>query len=146
MEESSFFGHVRGAFTGATGDHKGLFEQAHQGTLFLDEIGEMALPLQAKLLRVLEQRQIMPVGGTKEKAVDVRILAGTNADLLTEISANHFRQDLYFRLAVYTINVPPLRARSEDIPLLAEYLLRTLSIEMGVPTPEVAPEAMQALQ
>jgi DNA-binding NtrC family response regulator len=146
LAESAFFGHVRGAFTGATTDHKGYFEQAEQGTLFLDEIGEMPLPLQAKLLRVLEDGVISPVGSTQRKKVEVRVLAGTNAELQSDIEAGKFRQDLYYRLARFTIEVPPLRERKEDIPLLAEHFLERFAAEMAMAKPMLNAQALQILQ
>lgn len=122
--ESELFGHVKGSFTGAVTDKKGLFEEAHGGTLFLDEIGDMDLALQAKLLRVLQERMIKPVGSNQMKAIDVRIIAATHKDLKRAITNGTFREDLYFRLAVIPIFVPPLRHRLEDIPLLANYFLQ----------------------
>jgi DNA-binding NtrC family response regulator len=145
LAESMFFGHVRGAFTGATMDRKGFFELADGGTLFLDEIGDMPVTLQAKLLRVLEDGKIMPLGSTREKKVDVRIVAATNADLHRQIAGGSFRQDLYFRLAQFSVEVPPLRERREDIPLLARHFLRLFAQEMKVPMPLIEPEALAAL-
>jgi two-component system response regulator HydG len=121
--ESELFGHVKGSFTGAVADKKGLFEEAHGGTLFLDEIGDMELSLQAKLLRVLQERLIRPVGSNQSKAIDVRLVAATHKDLKKSIANESFREDLYFRLAVIPIFVPPLRHRTEDIPLLAQHFL-----------------------
>jgi transcriptional regulator with GAF, ATPase, and Fis domain len=146
LAESAFFGHVRGAFTGAITDHKGYFEQAHKGTLFLDEIGDMPLPAQAKLLRVLEDKVIVPVGAAQEKRVEVRLLAGTNADLQLAITAGKFREDLFFRLARYTIEVPPLRERREDIALLANHFLQLLGAEMGMAHSHFNAEAVAALE
>jgi DNA-binding NtrC family response regulator len=145
LAESMFFGHVRGAFTGATMDRKGFFELADGGTLFLDEIGDMPVTLQAKLLRVLEDGKIMPLGSTREKKVDVRIVAATNADLHRQIAGGSFRQDLYFRLAQFSVDVPALRERREDIPLLARHFLRLFAQEMKIPVPPIEPEAMAAL-
>lgn len=145
LAESSFFGHVKGAFSGATQDQKGYFELAHDGTLFLDEVGEMPLQLQAKLLRVLEDGKVMPVGGGREKTVNVRVVAATNRDLRVRIQEGHFRQDLFFRLARFTVTVPPLRERVEDIPLLADHFLRIFAIEMGRGKVHFTPEAKELL-
>lgn len=147
LGESMFFGHVKGAFSGATTDHRGYFDQADGGTLFLDEVGDMPLSLQSKLLRALEDGVIEPVGAsTRKKKVEVRILAGTNAELQSNIQAGEFRKDFYFRLAGYTIDVPSLRKRREDIPLLARYFLQRLSDEMGMPVPEFSAEALVKLE
>lgn len=129
--ESKLFGHIKGAFTGAVDDHVGAFESADQGTIFLDEIGELNLELQPKLLRVLEERRVMPVGGQKTKAVDVRVIAATNRDLVTEVGEGRFREDLYFRLGVMVVRVPPLRERREDIPLLVDTFLNGASEPMS---------------
>jgi transcriptional regulator with PAS, ATPase and Fis domain len=125
--ESEFFGHVRGAFTGAQYTHKGLFEQAHTGTLFLDEIGELPVPAQAKLLSVLEDRLIRRVGAERTAPVDVRIIAATACDLPAQVQAKTFRADLYHRLSILCIELPPLRDRCNDIPLLAEHLVATIA-------------------
>jgi DNA-binding NtrC family response regulator len=132
LAESMFFGHLKGSFTGALTDRKGFFELAHRGTLFLDEIGDMPLPLQAKLLRVLEDGIITPVGAGVGKAVDVRVIAATNVDLHAKIASGAFRQDLYFRLARFTVVTPPLRERPEDIPILARHFLDHFAVEMGM--------------
>jgi len=144
--ESTLFGHLKGAFTGATGDHQGCFEQAKGGTLFLDEIGDLPLALQAKLLRVLEAGHLVPLGGTQERPVEVRVVAATNAELQPELAAGTFRRDLYFRLARFIIEVPPLRERREDIPLLADHFLTLLAREMGMPKPRLRPDALVALE
>jgi DNA-binding NtrC family response regulator len=129
--ESELFGHEKGAFTGAHRSKPGLFERAHGGTLFLDEIGEIDADFQAKLLRVLQERWIQPVGATQERAVDVRLVAATNRDLRAEVAAGSFREDLYFRLAVIPIHIPPLRERAEDVLPLARHFLAKWSAELG---------------
>ncbi len=146
LAESTFFGHIRGAFTGAKTSRKGYFELADGGTLFLDEIGDMPLELQPKLLRVIEDGYVVPVGGASAKHVDVRIIAATNQLLTEKIGEGTFREDLYFRLARFIVTVPPLRERREDIPLLAEHFLSMFSAEMGIPQPSLSPEALKILQ
>jgi len=146
LAESMLFGHVRGAFTGATSDRKGWFELANYGTLFLDEIGDMPVSLQGKLLRVLEGGEILPVGSTKSIQVDVRVIAASNADLPAKILDGSFRQDLYFRLARYIVDIPPLRERLDDLSLLVGHFLRLFSNEMGMSPPVVSPEAMALLE
>jgi DNA-binding NtrC family response regulator len=131
MMESELFGHVRGAFTGAISDKPGLIELANGGTVFFDEIGELPLLLQAKLLRVLEENEVRPVGGTRVRRVDMRFIAATNRNLEVRVRDGSFRKDLYYRLAVLTIPVPPLRERREDIPVIARHLLGKLGREMG---------------
>lgn len=133
MVESELFGHVRGAFTGAVADKPGLIELANGGSAFLDEIGELPLPLQAKLLRVLEDNEVRPVGGTRIKRVQMRFIAATNQDLEEKVRLGSFRKDLYYRLAGVVIRVPPLRERLEDIPVIARYLLTRFGREMGKP-------------
>src|SRR5207244_12656387 len=132
--------------TGATMNRKGYFELAHRGTLFLDEIGDMPLALQAKLLRVIEDGLVTPVGATTGKTVDVRIIAATNADLSAKIASGAFRQDLFFRLARFTVVTPPLRERREDIELLAGHFLNVFATEMGRKAPGISPAALAALQ
>jgi len=129
--ESELFGHIKGAFTGAVADRRGKFETADGGTLFLDEIADMTLKTQAKVLRALQEQVVEPVGGAASVKVDVRVLAATNKDLTSEIRAGRFREDLYFRLNVIPISVPPLRARDGDIPLLAEHFMQELAREYG---------------
>ena len=143
--ESEMFGHVKGAFTGAVGDRKGKFESASGGTLFLDEIGDMSLMTQAKLLRVLQEGVVMPVGSSENRPVDVRILCATSKNLADEIARGNFRDDLYHRINVLTIAVPPLRTRREDIPELAEHYLRLASVENGVAPKRLAPRAIDFL-
>jgi transcriptional regulator with GAF, ATPase, and Fis domain len=143
--ESELFGHKKGAFTGADHDKKGLFEIADGGTLFLDEIGEMTLNLQAKLLRVLQEGEIRPVGATISKAVDVRIICATNRSLEKEVERGTFRHDLFYRLRVFPIRLPPLRERREDVPLLVEHFLRKYTVEMNKPVAGVTPEALDQL-
>ena len=146
LVESALFGHVRGAFTGATADRAGYFEMANGGTLFLDEIADMPLELQGKLLRVLEDGQVWPVGGTQAREVDVRVLAATNVAVGERLDAGAFRQDLYFRLARYTVEAPPLRDRRDDIPLLAGHFLKLYAEEMGREVPELSEEARGQLE
>jgi DNA-binding NtrC family response regulator len=146
LAESMLFGHVRGSFTGATADRKGWFELADRGTLFLDEIGDMPVALQAKLLRVLEDGVVVPVGASHARRVDVRVVAATNADLHERISQGLFREDLYFRLARYLVEIPPLRARTDDVRLLAEHFLELFAAEMGVPSPVLTERALQLLE
>ncbi len=131
LVESEFFGHAKGAFTGALQEKKGFFELAHGGTIFLDEIGEAPPELQVKLLRVIQEGEIMPVGYHQPRKVDVRIIASTNRDLKAEVEAGRFRQDLFFRINVFSITIPPLRERSKDILPLAEFFLRKFSIKLN---------------
>ncbi|WP_418643455.1 sigma-54-dependent transcriptional regulator [Stutzerimonas kunmingensis] len=144
--ESEFFGHVSGAFTGANRAHKGLFQQADGGTLFLDEIGEMPLPLQAKLLRVLQEGTIRPVGAERELTVDVRIIAASNRPLETEAGREAFREDLFFRLETFILQVPPLRDREEDLELLAAGFVAHFAARSGRPVRGIAPAALAQLR
>jgi len=141
LAESELLGHERGAFTGAVGAHVGAFERAHGGTLFLDEIGELPLELQTRLLRLLGNSSVRRVGGTQDRAFDVRIVAATNRDLQGEVQAGRFRRDLYFRLAAAVVQVPSLRQRGEDIPALATRLLEDLGHEQV----RIAPDALRSL-
>jgi len=143
--ESELFGHERGAFTGALAQRIGRFEAAHGGTLFLDEIGDMPLQLQTKLLRVLQEQEFERVGGNRTIEVDVRIVAATNRDLKSMVEENRFRADLYYRLAVFPLNVPPLRERREDIALLTRYFVRKHAQRMDRNIEMIPPEALEAL-
>ena len=143
--ESTLFGHVKGAFTSAIASKKGLFEVANKGTLFLDEIGTMGLDTQAKILRVLQDRKFMHLGGVQEVQVDVRIIAATNVDLKQLVKEGRFREDLYYRLNVISVNLPPLRNRMEDVPLLVNHFLARFSEENGLPTRHFTAEAMRPL-
>ncbi|HEU5072949.1 MAG TPA: sigma 54-interacting transcriptional regulator, partial [Polyangiaceae bacterium] len=145
LQESELFGHERGAFTGATHMRRGRFEQAHGGTLLLDELGEMSLATQASLLRTLQEKTIRRVGGSSDIPVDVRIVCATHRNLKAEVEAGRFREDLYFRLVVYPIMLPPLRDRKEDIPLLVGNFLQRLSEDVGREVKSIAPEALEAL-
>src|SRR5918995_5009423 len=144
--ESELFGHIKGAFTGAVADKPGRFEQANTGTIFLDEIGDMSLKTQAKVLRVLQEQVMERVGGTQRIKTDVRVLAATNKELPAEIRSGRFREDLYFRLNVIPIFVPPLRDRQDDIPLLADHFMALLAAEDRKRPKRFAPEAASRLQ
>ena len=143
--ESEFFGHVKGAFTGAVRDKPGRFELAEGGTLFLDEIGEVPLPMQAKLLRALQEREIERVGDTRSRKLNVRIIAATNRDLKREVAEGRFRQDLFYRLSVFPIDNPPLRERRDDLPLLAEHFLKSAAQRFHRRPPRITPAAVRAL-
>lgn len=143
--ESELFGHKKGAFTGAVMDKMGLFEEAHHGTIFLDEINSMAQTLQTKLLRVLQERQIRRVGDTKNIPISVRVLAATNESLHEKILTGGFREDLYYRLAVIPIEMPPLRERLDDIPLLTQHFIQKISVQNDTPPARIEPDALEAL-
>ncbi len=145
LMESELFGHVKGSFTGAIANKPGLFQEAHQGTAFLDEIGELTPIIQTKLLRVLQEREIKPVGGTKNVAIDVRIIAATNKILEDEIEKGNFREDLFYRLAVVPIRVPALRERKSDIPLLVQHFLRKYSNRLAKEVREISSYALEVL-
>ena len=144
--DSELFGHKKGSFTSAIRDHKGKFEQADGGTIFLDEIGDMSLAAQAKVLRVLQEKKLTPVGGDKEITVDVRVIAATNKNLQEEIAKGNFREDLYHRLSVIVLKVPALDDRKDDVPLLINYFSGSICSENGKPVREFAPEALALLQ
>ena len=144
--EAELFGHVKGAFTGAVGQRAGRFEQAHRSTLFLDEVGDLALDMQIKLLRVLQEREFQRVGSSETVRVDVRLIAATNADLVAKVRQGKFREDLYYRLNVVPISTPPLRERPEDIPVLAQHFIEKICRIEGISAPRLAPESLAALQ
>ena len=144
--EAEFFGYRKGAFTGAQEDRAGFFQAAHGGTLFLDEIGDLPLAMQSKLLRVVQERAVRPVGGVAELPVDTRLISATHRDLIREVREGRFRQDLFYRLNVIRIGVPPLRERMADLPVICQALLERIAREAGAtPTPTLAPEALQRL-
>jgi DNA-binding NtrC family response regulator len=143
--ESELFGHVKGAFTGAVDNKEGLLKTAGEGTIFLDELGEMPLPIQAKLLRAIESREIQPLGSTRRVQIQARIVVATNRDLRADVQAGRFREDLYYRLAVVEIRVPPLRDRREDIPLLANHFVRKYARELGRNVRGISREALALL-
>ena len=146
LMESEFFGHKKGSFTGAMEDKPGLFQAANGGTLFLDEVADLPLPMQVKLLRAIQEKAVRSVGGSKEVVVDVRILCATHKDLANEVAAGRFRQDLYYRLNVIELRVPPLRERREDIAKLAEAMLRRLARDFGDTPAQLHPDALAKLQ
>ncbi|AOE83540.1 sigma-54-dependent transcriptional regulator [Pseudomonas sp. TCU-HL1] len=146
LMESEFFGHKKGSFTGAVEDKQGLFQAANGGTLFLDEVADLPLAMQVKLLRAIQEKAVRAVGGQLEGGVDVRILSATHKDLAAEVAAGRFRQDLYYRLNVIELSVPPLRERREDIPLLTETMLKRLTQQSGLPAASLSPEALDKLK
>lgn len=145
LMESEFFGHKKGAFTGALSEKAGLFQAAEGGTLFLDEVADLSLAMQVKLLRAIQEKAVRPVGEEREIPVNVRILSATHKDLAALVQAGQFRQDLFYRINVIEIKIPPLRARSDDIPLLAQHILERLAAETGQPSPTLSPAALRAL-
>ncbi|AYC34318.1 sigma-54-dependent Fis family transcriptional regulator [Pseudomonas cavernae] len=146
LMESEFFGHKKGSFTGAIEDKQGLFQVANGGTLFLDEVADLPLPMQVKLLRAIQEKAVRTVGGQQEQVVDVRILCATHKDLAAEVAAGRFRQDLYYRLNVIELRVPPLRERREDIGLLADVMLKRLAESSGLPAAQLNPDALEKLK
>jgi two-component system response regulator PilR (NtrC family) len=145
LMESEFFGHKKGSFTGAVADKDGLFQAANGGTLFLDEVADLPLHMQVKLLRVIQEKSVRPIGAQKETLLDVRILSATHNDLAALVERGEFRQDLFYRINVIELHVPSLRERSEDIPVLANQILERLAGQSGIPTPALSQEAMAAL-
>jgi transcriptional regulator with PAS, ATPase and Fis domain len=145
LAEAELFGHVKGAFTGAVNSRVGRFELAHRGTLFIDEVASMSLPLQSKLLRAIQEREVERVGDSKPMKVDIRIVAATNTDLRQLVKEGGFREDLYYRLNVIPVRLPPLRARKEDVPLLAQHFIRKSCQENGVAVKPMSQEALRAL-
>jgi len=144
--EAEFFGAKKGAYTGATQDRTGFFQAAHGGTLFLDEIGDLPLAMQAKLLRAIQERKIRPLGSNVEEAVDVRLVSATHKDLAAEVAANTFRQDLYYRLNVIDIHLPPLRERKDDLEALCRAILQRICAETGSPVPAISASMLEQLK
>ncbi len=146
LMESEFFGHIKGSFTGAINNKTGLFQAANKGTLFLDEVADLPLTLQVKLLRALQEKKIRPVGSHKEIPINIRLLSATNKNLVQMVDSGEFRQDLFYRINVIDLKLPPLRERSEDIPLLASHLLKKLSLDNGQSCPKISPQAINTLK
>ncbi len=146
LMESEFFGHKKGSFTGATSDKQGLFQAAHGGTLFLDEVADLPLDMQVKLLRALQEKAVRPIGSEQEISVDVRVLSATHKDLAREVQREHFRSDLYYRINVIQIDIPPLRERQQDIGLLASHFLQRFADDSDLPAPQLSGRALSALQ
>ena len=146
LMESEFFGHKKGSFTGATADKQGLFQAADGGTLFLDEVADLPLHMQVKLLRAIQEKSIRPIGASKETPIDVRILSATHKQLATLVEEGKFRQDLFYRINVIEVHVPPLRYRKDDIKILAEHILERLTKDTGLPIPAVDQTAIDALK
>ncbi|NIB40240.1 sigma-54-dependent Fis family transcriptional regulator [Pseudomaricurvus alkylphenolicus] len=146
LMESEFFGHKKGSFTGATADKQGLFQAANGGTLFLDEVADLPLDMQVKLLRAIQEKAVRPIGADKELAIDVRVLSATHKDLAQEVQKERFRNDLFYRINVIQIDIPPLRERQDDIPLLAENFLERFASECGLEAPVLSKEALAALR
>jgi two-component system response regulator PilR (NtrC family) len=144
--EAEFFGARKGSYTGATADRQGYFQAAEGGTLFLDEIGDLPLAMQSKLLRAIQERQVRSLGSTQEDAVDVRVVSATHKDLAADVQAGRFRQDLFYRLNVIEIVVPPLRERRQDLPMLCEALLARIAHETGMPAPQLSQQVVDQLQ
>ena len=145
LMESEFFGHKRGSFTGAVADKPGLFQAASGGTLFLDEVADLPMAMQVKLLRAIQEKAVRPLGTQQEDAVDVRLLCATHKDLAAEVAAGRFRQDLFYRINVIELRVPPLRERREDIPLLTSHILARLAARNEMPASTVSPETLERL-
>ncbi len=146
LMESEFFGHIKGSFTGAVSDKEGLFQAANGGTLFLDEIAELPIHMQVKLLRAIQEKAIKPIGGQKEIPVDIRLLSATHKDLAKEVETGSFRQDLYYRINVIELNIPPLRERMSDLPILAEFMLTKISEQNGATTYSISKDALDKFQ
>ena len=146
LMESEFFGHKKGSFTGATNDKQGLFQAANGGTLFLDEVADLPLDMQVKLLRAIQEKAVRPIGSDRELPVDVRVLSATHKDLALEVQREHFRNDLYYRINVIQVNIPPLRERQDDIELLANHFLQHFADDCGLPAPTLAKSTLDALK